>query len=469
MTVKIRNALYALLGGALSFFVSYESYAEIKFSPALQIAHYWTDNRSLAVDALREEDEIIKVQPAIALELNTRRHEVELVSTYKYLVYRQANESREFQEYLAKSSSILVSELLFLNLAADKSSQTASQQDVVAFDSLSLIGNRTDTSSYKINPYLVKNWGALWRTKINYNYMNTQYDTALINNSQAQELTGLLGYGDIGDKIRFDLSYMKVKTESDSVVVETEFDEIRLETFYQVNTYWIWLLNVGYENNGYDLASGGKTEGGYGEIGAEWMPTRKVTLSGTIGEHYYGNSASLRILYQYNKQSGAEVEYRNELTQQSVQLIQSGASAVASNQLDAFVNTFLATEVYEIRHSRIRLYYQLTRSLASLTMDRKVRDFQLSLNQEIVDEVQASWSWNIAPKSVLAISTAVRDREVDGQIGSDRLLFSNLKLQTSPVKNVLLGGEYGVMSRSAEALTSYKQSKVGLFASISFQ
>ncbi len=468
MAILLRWKIHRMWLYLLCSLVPHVVSAEVEFVPAIQVSHYWTDNRSLAIDELREEDTITEIQPELTLTMTSRRHRGVLDASYQHFTYHRANETRSFQQYSASTNSVLASDLLFLDLSADKFQSAISQQEGVAANNFSLTSNRTDVRTYGVRPYLLKQWNPRWRSRVDYDYQDIRSESTGLDDSQTQEITALMGYGGSGDIIRMDLSYNGVRTESDRVAISAEFDEIRLDSRYQMNKTWAWLLNVGYEEDRYDRSTIDKTEGGFGEIGAEVIPTPKITLSGTVGERYFGDTASLRLLYRYNSQTRIEAGYRKDITQSAIEINRSGTLTGTISQFDNLGNTFLVTEVFKTRRSYAQMNYQWAKSRGEISGYHEVRDFQLSLNQEIVDYVEATWAWSITAKSTLDLELSVRDREVDNQVGDDRLHYALVKIETKPAKYVSMGGEYAVTSRSGNAVQDYRQQQFGLFARVLF-
>jgi len=465
--ISMRRAAYLFVWTPLLIGIS-PACASIEFSPSIQISQYWTDNRELTADELSQEDTITEIQPEIALTLTSRRHRGELEARYQHLTYRRADETRSFQQYNASTNSELSSDLLFLDLAANRTQSAISEQQAVAANNLSLISNRTDVSTYNINPYLLKQWSSRWRSRIDYNYRDTRFEIAGINDSQTQMFTALTSYGGNGAIFSVDLSFNGVRTESQLSTRPAEFDELRLDSRYQMNATWAWLLNVGYEEGRYDRATTEKTRGGFGEVGFETMPTRKITLNGLIGERYFGNTASLRLLYRYNLRTGVEVGYRTDITQSAIEINRASVQTGVIAQFDNLGDTFLANEVFKVRRSDARIYFQWARSRGELLASHEIRDFQLSLNQEIIDSVVANWNWSITAKSSLDLELSVLDRELNNQVGDDRLNYALVRIESKSTKMVSIGGEYSISSRSGAAIQAYRQQQVGLFVNVLF-
>jgi len=441
----------------------------IEIVPSITASQYWTDNRELAAAAVSQEDTITDIQPAIKLTLSSRRHRGDLEASYQHLTYHRANETRRFQQYRASTNSELFADLLFLDLSADRVQSAVSQLDAVAANNRTLSTNRTDVSTVGIRPYLVKQWNSRWRSRLDYGYQDIKYKNASLNDSQVREITALTGYGERGDTLSVNLSYNGVRAESDGVATPSAFDEIRLDTRYQMNRNWAWLLNAGYEEDRYERSTVEETKGGFGEIGAEVLPTRKITVNGMVDERYFGNTASLRLLYRYNSQAGVEAGYRKDITQTAVELNRSGASGGTTPAVfDGLGNTFLVTEVFKTRRSNALFYYQWPRSRGELSASREIRDFQLSLNQEIVDSVAASWNWSMSAKSMLDLVFSVRDRATASQIGKDRLSYMLVRLETHPARSVSMGGEYALTKREADVALSYREQQLGLFIKMLF-
>ncbi len=458
---------FYLFTGSLLFGLSSVN-ASIEVIPAISVSQYWTDNRALSVDELSEGDAITEVTPEIALTMASRRHRGELSARFQHLAYRRADETRNFQQYSASTNSELSPDLFFLDLSANRTQGAISQQQTVAANNLSLTGNRTDISTFSINPYLLKQWNSRWRSRIDYDYREIDFAATALSNSQTQEITALTSYGGGGDNIRVDLSYNGIRTESDRSTIPAEFDEIRLNTRYQMNRSWAWLLNAGYEEDRYDRATTEKTKGGFGEVGVEVMPTPKITINGLVGERYFGNTASLRLLYRYNLQTGVEAGYRTDITQTAIEINRNNAQAGVISQFDNLGDTFLVNEAFKTRRSDVRAYFQWAKSRGELSAYREVRDFQLNLRQEVVDFIEASWNWSITARSTFDLAFSVRNREVDNLPGDDRLNYAVMKIETQSTKNISIGGDYSVTSRSGEAVQEYRQQQIGLFVSVAF-
>jgi len=443
--------------------------ANIELTPSITASQYWTDNRELATEKLSQEDAITEIKPEIRLTLSSRRHRGELGASYQHLTYHRANETRSFQQYRASTNSELFPDLLFLDLSAGRVQSAITQLDAVAVNNRTLSTNRTDVSTVGIKPYLVQQWNSRWRSRIDYDYQDIKYKSTLLTDSRVQEVIALTEYGGRGDNISVNFSYNRVRAESDGITTPSEFDEIRLDTRYQVNRAWTWLLNGGYEEDRYERSTVEKTEGGFGEVGVEFSPTRKIAVSGTIGERYFGDTASLRLLYQYNSRTGIEMSYRKDITQTAIELNRNGESDEATPAaFDRLGNTFLVTEVFKTRSSNALFYYQWARSRGELSGYREIRDFQLGLNQEVVDFVAASWNWSMTAKSSLDLALSVRDRETDSQIGKDRLSYVSMRVETLPTRSVSIGAEYSITRRAADIAPRYREQQAGLFISMLF-
>ncbi len=442
--------------------------ASIEFSPAVSFSQYWTDNRALSVDALREGDAITEVTPEISVTMTSRRHSGTLEARLQHLIYRRADETRNFQQYRASTSSELLSDLFFLDFSADRVQSAISQQNAVAANNLSLTDNRTDTTTFGVNPYLLKQWNSRWRSRIDYEYRDINFATQALNDSQLQEVTLLTSYGSGGDTISIDLSYNGIRTESERTTTPAEFDEVRLDSRYRMSSRWTWLLNVGYEEDRYDRTTAEETKGGFGEAGFEVRPTQKITINALMGERYFGNTASLRLLYRYNLQTGVEASYRTDITQQAIEINRSNVPTGVITQFDRLGDTYLETEVFKTRQSNVRTYYQWAKSRGELSANREVRDFQLSLRQETIDSVEASWNWSITARSTLDFVLSVRDREVDNQPGNDRLDYASLKIENQARKNIVVGADYSVTSRSGDVVQEYRQQQIGIFVRLLF-
>ncbi len=459
---------YRLLGCIVLLVTFSSAYAKVEIVPTLLTTYSWTDNLSLAIDALQEEEMVTEIRPEVTLNLESRRHRGTLNTSFQHFTYQRRDETRELQQYRARTNSMLVTDMLYLNFSADRSQRAASEQGVVAVNNVALISNRTDVSSFNVNPYLLKRWSPYWKSTIDYSYREINDESSATNNSQTQELTGMLSYGRGGEPLSMDLSYRGVRVGVERNLRPTELNEIRLDTHYQMSSILALLLNAGYEEDQYNRATTEKTQGGFGEVGVELLPTRKVSVSGTVGERYFGNTAFLQLLYRYNRETGVEIGYRKDITQTAVESTSSELQLGVGGQFDELNNTFLTTEVNKTRRTNIRFYYQRAKSRGELSGYYVIRDFQLSLNREVVDFIAATWSWSVTARSTVDIDFSIRGREIDNQVGEDRLQYARLKFQTIPRKNVSIGGEYGVTKRSGSAFQNYRQQQLGVFVNLSF-
>ncbi len=467
MVISMRRAAYLFVWTPLLVGVT-PAAASIEIIPSVLVSQYWSDNLSLAADELREGGAITDVSPGVAVTMRSRRHRGVLDARYQHLSYRRSGETRGFQQFSASTNSELAADFLFLDLAANRTQSAISDQQAVAANNLSLTSNRTDVSTYSINPYLLKQWSSHWRTRVDYAYRDTRFNAVSANDSQTESFTALASYAESGDILSFDLSFNAVRTESQLSSRPAEFDEVRLNSRYQMNPNWAWLLNVGYEEDRYDRATVETTRGGFGEIGFEAMPTRKISINALIGEHYFGDTAALRLLYRYNLRTGFEAGYRTDITQSAIEVNRANAPATVISLFDNLGDNFLLNEVFEIRRSDVRAYYQWARSRGEISAYHEIRNFQLSLNREVIDSVAANWNWSMTAKSTLEVALSVRDRTPNTQPESDRLTYALVRIESQPRRMISVGGEYSVTSRSGSAIQEYRQQLIGLFVNVVF-
>ena len=156
-------------------------------------------------------------------------------------------------------------------------------------------GNRTDTISYDISPYLVWRFGDFANSELRYTF-NDQSDTEnQTNSSSSNEISLNLNSGQFFGPFSWGLSYSKEDVDYDESE-DAEYESVNLNVGYQLNRQWQLIGSVGEDTNEIPAANS-KTGGGNWSVGTRWTPNQRTSIQVSTGESFFGTTQSLDASY----------------------------------------------------------------------------------------------------------------------------------------------------------------------------
>ena len=285
--VVVRRLGKVLLAAGLASAMTPACAGSWTITPTVAVTETATDNVARS-DRNRQSDLISDVNPGIRIEGSGGRAKLRFDYQMHNLFYAQDSSRNETQNSLNALGTLeAIEDWLFI-----EASGYISQQNLSAFDSSSSSSsvnvntlNTTETSTYRISPYIVGSFGSFADYQLRYNLATTSRKSNLSNDENVSELVGSLkgttSLASLGWSI--DASTQDVDYDRGR---DSEADRVRGVLAYQINPQFRVNLIGGVESNNYQsLDMESTTTSG---AGFDWSPTERTLLSVSRENRFFG-------------------------------------------------------------------------------------------------------------------------------------------------------------------------------------
>ncbi|MBP6710691.1 MAG: TIGR03016 family PEP-CTERM system-associated outer membrane protein [Propionivibrio sp.] len=281
-----------LLAGVTSAAVS--AYAgDWKITPTLAITETATDNVALASKNTKS-DLISDVNPGLRIEGTGGRSKLRFDYQMHNLFYAQDSSRNQIQNSLNALGTLeAVDNWLFI-----EASGNISQQSLSAFGSSSASSsvnvntseNSTETSTYRVSPYIVGSFGSFADYQLRYNLATTSAKSSLSNDTSTSELVGSLKGNTALASLRWSVD-ASTQTVNYDQGRNNEADRVRGVLTYEIDPQFRVYLIGGVESNNYQsLDKESKATRG---AGFDWSPTERTLLSVSREDRFFGQANTI--------------------------------------------------------------------------------------------------------------------------------------------------------------------------------
>jgi uncharacterized protein (PEP-CTERM system associated) len=281
--------------------------------PMLSLEETYTDNVSLAPDALKQGDWITVVTPGIAVNATGARARFNANYAPEIVYYAQGYGDNDiFHRGNIFANMELAEQLLFVDAGANVDQYNISLLDPLAATNINATGNRATVRTLFASPYLVHDFGSEAKAEARYRYSATDstQDPELMN-SQADRIDIKLESGSAYKALTWNLDYFNetVNYENDQ---DTASESILAKGRRLLTPTTGLLAEGGYEK--YDSGVIAPTsEGSRWAAGFEWTPTPRSRLAATAGERFYGDTYFLDLQHR-TRLTAWTAGYREDVT-----------------------------------------------------------------------------------------------------------------------------------------------------------
>lgn len=269
----------------------------IKPSVALDVTY--TDNVNPAGGAQKQGDLITRISPGIKLEGKGGRVGGSLDFKWQQNLYADHGEYDNDQNSLAATGKVeLVENWLFVDASGNIAQRPISAFGTQGVANELVNANRTETSSYRLSPYIQGHLGAadyeLRFSNVDTNAAAGALSTSggTVSRSWNGRLAGATPLAALGWSLNAERHSVAYGTGS---VPETRNSRIYASLEYRIDPQIRLLLNAGRESDNLTLAgSQSRTTSGYG---VEWAPTERTLLSVKQDRRSYGDGYNLSFTH----------------------------------------------------------------------------------------------------------------------------------------------------------------------------
>lgn len=475
--------------------------SKISIVPRVSVTETFTNNVYLD-NANKRSDLITQVAPGIRISSSGGRIRGALDYSLTEVLYANGTSGRQSQNSLGATGTIEAVD----NWAFVDFNGSISQQAISAFGRpssggiLGAGGNSTETSVYRLSPYVRGQFGQMANYLARYSITSTSSGTAAVSNSQQRDASLTLngGQASVGLSWGLDANHQVVNYGGAGRSTSSATINSRLQ--YALNERWGAYTRVGHESNDFATVGGqqsdfvalgvawtpnpdlkvglDKDNRGFTGLTVNWMPSPRTTVTASREGRTYGATHSVALAYRTPNTAWAFSDSRGVSSNpaqgpglQSVSLYDvltsqfaAGESDVTKReQYDAFllangirpgvtaVGGFLASSVSLQRQQQLSFALFGARSTLALvatrshnskldTLSTAVDDF-LTSSSVTQNGLSANFSYRITAKSVVTFAAARQATSGSaGNLGTSSKSFNfNLSTQLSRETSASLG------------------------------
>ncbi|MBV8665083.1 MAG: TIGR03016 family PEP-CTERM system-associated outer membrane protein [Burkholderiaceae bacterium] len=272
-------------------------HAELQFTPTVTLNETYTDNVSLASDALAKSELITEVTPGFTMQDNSARLKLSANYQYNYFDYSDkevANTNKSTSTLMANMKASLVPELFFLDSTASISQQALSAFGPQVADNSYSSVNRAELRSYVLSPYMVDRLGSEAVAQLRYTYSSMNTGASVLGNSHADGVTLDLASGTAFQRLTWDLmvNHQTIQNPVESGI-SSETASAKAD-FFLVPTFAL-TGNVGFDKYDYQALPGEDSKGNFWLVGFDWTPSSRTNLQASAGRRYFGSTYNLAL------------------------------------------------------------------------------------------------------------------------------------------------------------------------------
>ena len=264
---------------------------EWKITPSVSVQETATDNVGLNQE--RKSDWVTDVTPGISIHGKGGRASLDFDYRLHNLYYAKDSSRNNTQNLLnARGTVEALENWLFIDAAA-----SIAQQNVSAFRgsvnntvATSDGGNTTETSSYRLSPYIKGELGSFAEYQLRYNYNTSRSGSSNVSDTDTREwtarLAGLAPMAQLGWALDGSVSRSDYSTGRGN-----EADSLRGVLTWHYDPQFRLLLIAGRESN--DYLSVNKESHTIKGFGFEWSPTERTSLTARREDRFFGNNNNI--------------------------------------------------------------------------------------------------------------------------------------------------------------------------------
>jgi uncharacterized protein (PEP-CTERM system associated) len=396
LPVSVGSAPLALL----ALLLSPNCLAEWKLTPTLDLRTSYSDNAGLENDALRRSAYIHEVAPGFALANIGPRLQLTGAIQRRYFEYSEdgiRNAQRGQTTAGATMKAHLVDELLFLDAAANQSSQVVSAFGAQGNDFAN--GNTADIRTWRISPYLRHQFGSSMSSVLRIAHDSVDGGNSGLRSSESDSVDLSLMSGPAFRRLSWDARLAHRRMDDETRAASTT-DNIALNLSYALGGTFSLTGGGGYDKYDYDTI-GGRTKGKSWQLGFAWNPSSRSSLSASAGKRYFGSTYMLRALHR-SRRTVWNISYDDAVTTTRDQFLLP-ASIDTAAMLDRLFIPTIADPV--ARAQAVQAYIRATGLPASLANNINYFSNRFILQKQF----QASAAFNTArTTSVLTMANTRR-------------------------------------------------------------
>jgi len=447
-----------------------------EFSPNITLSEIYLQNSGQALVNQSDNDYITELTPSIELRREGQRVKLNLYYRMQNLWYYNTSDlNNTYNQYTADLSTELVRDIFFLELGATRTQQILDPNSVVTFDNLTTTANRSDVDTYSVKPSLQYQFGSLAKAQASVSYDRVSYDGSNSAGTDDIGYSASLASGDRFDRVSWAGSFNRIEYQRNDNRSDEFTQALLLDFGYQIKKRLTAIAGVGYEDSNIQQSNAGES-GGSWKVGAKWDPSLRTSVTGTVGQRFYGNSAFFEVRHKQRK-SEWQVSYTENITHVSQLVLgsdlfgntspppeDSALVTTGNPSIKPVINTPSVTTGLFLSKIWNASYQKRTfRSQVNLRGFYEDRDLQVDGDSDKIFGASASLSWAVGSHTTAAISGDLqRQKLVANGKQDDDIWSAGLELSHElGVNSVASISARRVKRDSPSSPLNYEQNQIG--------
>ena len=261
--------------------------AEWTVTPRLTIREVYTDNVTLAPPGEEKSDFVTDVNPSILARGEGRRVNVNLVYSPQAIIRTRDNTSDINHRLQADAAAELIKERIFFDFRSTVAQTNLTNTGRQTVDNISSTGNRVDTFTYSLSPYVRQRLGPFADALLRYTY-DEVINSGDAFDSRSQSVDISITSGAEFTRFNWSTEYNRTHIENrdGGNQADVEFEKVEGTLRYRFNRQFSVFASGGVEDNEFESLQ--KNDGPFWGAGATWTPTSRTTFESSYGERFFG-------------------------------------------------------------------------------------------------------------------------------------------------------------------------------------
>jgi len=265
-----------------------QPFRAIDIKPRIRLTETWSDNVAISTGTNGKESGFItELAPGIHVDAKTARLKAYFDYSLVGQFYSTSSAQNRTQNALNSFGTLeAVSNWLFLDFSGVIAQQSISAFGAQSPSNANVNSNSTETSSYRLSPYIRGQLGGTVEYSLRYNWSTTQSNTSNASNIELSEWAG---------QLRGSTPFQNLKWSADATQQTADYSSGRsteAERLYATATYTIIpqfrvSLSGGNESNNY-ASQNTVTHPTHG-YGFDWTPSERTQVSAFKERRFFGN------------------------------------------------------------------------------------------------------------------------------------------------------------------------------------
>lgn len=278
--------------------------------PRISLVETWSDNVAVGLGQNNKESGLItQISPGIRIDAKTARLKAYLDYALTGNFYSTSSVNSRTQNSLNTFGTFeALSDFLFLDFSGRIAQQAISAFGTQSPSSGNANSNSTETSNYRLSPYIRGQMGGLVDYSLRYTWSTTQSNASTLSNIELSDWAGQLRGATPFQSLKWSLDATQ-QTADYSSGRTTEAERLYATTTYTVAPQFRVSLSGGRESNDY-ASQNAETHMTYG-YGFDWTPTQRTQISIFKERRFFGDGHRYNFSHRFPLSSIRYSDTRN--------------------------------------------------------------------------------------------------------------------------------------------------------------